>query len=264
MAEEKKVLFSKSFRGYSRKDVNAYIIEENRRFSEKEERLRTENEKLCARVSELEGKLYSLNAAANEKEREYSASLADKDKEISRLMNELDTSRSHFEAECARFSEETKRLSDLGAEEKSHCEKEIESLKRELEACQAEHEKELESLKGDLEKSRIEHENELLSLKRNFERKEAEREEEFVSLAYRMKNKMALRLREFTRKCLREVMRGVGDIKKNADAYARESDERVRRINEGIDAYEEQMKDEVRKLLDDYKNSSDVFGADDE
>ena len=79
-----------------------------------------------------------------------------------------------------------------------------------------------------------------------------------------MKNKMALRLREFTKKCLREVMRGVGDIKKNADAYARESDERVRRINEGIDAYEEQMKDEVRKLLDDYKNSSDVFGADDE
>ena len=32
MAEEKKVLFSKSFRGYSRKDVNAYIIEENKRF----------------------------------------------------------------------------------------------------------------------------------------------------------------------------------------------------------------------------------------
>ncbi len=31
MAEEKKVLFSKSFRGYSRKDVNAYI-EENKRF----------------------------------------------------------------------------------------------------------------------------------------------------------------------------------------------------------------------------------------
>ena len=79
-----------------------------------------------------------------------------------------------------------------------------------------------------------------------------------------MKNKMALRLREFTKKCLREVMRGVGDIKKNADAYARESDERVCRINEGIDAYEEQMKDEVRKLLDDYKKSSDVFGADDE
>ena len=102
MAEEKKVLFSKSFRGYSRKDVNSYIIEENKRFSEKEERMRTENEKLCARVSELEGKISSLNDTANEMEREYSASLADKSKEISRLMNELGTSRSHFEADFPR------------------------------------------------------------------------------------------------------------------------------------------------------------------
>lgn len=100
--------------------------------------MRTENEKLCARVSELEGKISSLNDTANEMEREYSASLADKSKEISRLMNELGITRSHFEAECARFSEETKRLSDLGAEEKSRCEEEIESLKRELEARQAE------------------------------------------------------------------------------------------------------------------------------
>ena len=61
--------------------------------------MRTENEKLCARVSELEGKISSLNDTANEMEREYSASLADKSKEISRLMNELGTSRSHFEAE---------------------------------------------------------------------------------------------------------------------------------------------------------------------
>ena len=49
--------------------------------------MRTENVKLCARVSELEGKISSLNDTANEMEREYSASLADKSKEISRLMN---------------------------------------------------------------------------------------------------------------------------------------------------------------------------------
>ena len=59
---EKEVLFSGAFRGYNRRDVNEYIVSENKKFSEIEAGLKEEIEKLKQELVKKEDELTSVRS----------------------------------------------------------------------------------------------------------------------------------------------------------------------------------------------------------
>lgn len=78
-------LFSKSARGYNREQVDAFLLELNRNFEEKEKELDDRIRELSAALADTEARLKEAEAKNVALEEDYSARLAAKEKECTDL-----------------------------------------------------------------------------------------------------------------------------------------------------------------------------------
>ncbi len=74
-------MFAKAGRGYNREQVDAFLVELNESFSEKETALNDRIRELTAALAEAEEKLHEATEKNTELEETYSAKLAEKEKE---------------------------------------------------------------------------------------------------------------------------------------------------------------------------------------
>lgn len=229
---DKKVLFSRAFRGYKVSDVNEYIASENRNFAE-------------------------MSASFSEEKKQLEADLFAKNALISDLNNRLELLISENNNSIEKMAEAEKTFSDvrvaLELAERNAAD-EIKRLEETLVSERVAHEAELARVREECREKLEAHDAETDRIREEYRRKEESRYQEVVSAAYRLRDKMAAELRKYTKNCLREVMGGVDGIRSGADQATQNAEAQGRRINDSIDYYEESMKNEVRRILDEFKH----------
>ena len=231
---EKEVLFSGAFRGYNRRDVNEYIVSENKKFSEIEAGLKEEIEKLKQELVNKEDELTSVRSQLDGLE----SVISSKESEISEKDKELREARASFDLSVREKDENIKALEERLVSEKI-------SYDAELAKSNEEHRQKLDECVRELD-----------NLKEDYRLREEEKYDDVVRAAYRLRDRMSATLRKYTKECLRDVMRGVREMRSGADLTAQNVEEQNRRMNDSIDTYEIEMKNEVRRIMDEFKNST--------